>query len=372
MPVVEKSRIEISITGPQSDAELRTLLRQVPVGRGIVVTLEREPSFFEASRIHGDVQVCAGRDQETNRLLGMGTRAISRAFVNGEEKSLGYLADLRLLPEHRNGMLVARAYRFLRELHQDKRVHLYTTVIFSDNLLALNTIASGRAGLPRYHDLGVMHYPGINLTRRKPELSGNFQIARGKESQLPEIVDCLNRNGGRHQFAPVHSVDDFGCEGRWVGLRASNFLIVTRRDRIVAALAIWDQRSFKQTRVVRYEGLYRWAVPFASALPGIFGMPRFPEPGEVIPYCYFSFLSVDHDDLGVCRGLLRAAYNEGVASGYLYAMISLHERDPLLGVIREYRSTPFAGRLFCVTHPEDQQEFNRLDARVPVADAATL
>jgi hypothetical protein len=372
MPVAERSRVEITIAGPESDAELRALLRQVPVGRGIVVTLEREPSFFDACNIHGEAKVYAGRDRETGRLLGMGTRAISRAYLNGQEGALGYLADLRLLPEYRNGLLVARAYRFLRELHQDGRAHLYITVIFADNVLALRTIASGRGGLPRYHDLGTMHYPGMNLTHRRPEIRGDFQISRGAGAQLPDIIACLNRNGARRQFAPVHTLEDFQRGGRWVALRAENFLTVSREGHIVATLAIWDQRSFKQTRVVGYRGLYRWAAPCSNALHKILGTPRFPAPSEVIPYCYFSFLAVDADDLEVCRALLRAAYNEGVAAGYLYAMISAHERDPLLAVIQEYRSTPFAGRLFCVTHADGEEEFSKLDSRVPVADASTL
>jgi len=372
MPVSERSRIEISVAGPQTDAELRALMTQVPVGHGIVVTLEREPSFFEACRVHGEAQVCVGRDPETGRAVGMGTRAISRAYVNDRETSIGYLADLRLLPEYRNGLLVARAYRFLHELHGDGRARLYTTVIFADNELALRTIASGRAGLPRYHDLGVMHYPGINLTRRKPEVHGDFRITVGNETLLPAVVACLNRNGAHRQFAPVHTVGDFRPGGRWVGLKPENLLVAVSNGEVVAALAIWDQRPFKQTRILRYDGLYRWVVPCSTLLHGAFGTPHFPRSGEVFSYCYFSFLSVDDDDLQVCHALLRAAYNKGVSAGYLYAMISAHERDPLLPVIRAYRSTPFAGRLFCVTYEDGEEEFCKLDARVPTAEAATL
>jgi hypothetical protein len=376
MPVSENIRqgsgIEISVAGRQNDAELRALMTQIPVGGGIVVTLEREPNFFEACRLHGEVQVCVGRDRATGQVVGMGTRSISRAYVNGIEANLGYLADLRLLPEYRNGLLVARAYRFLRELHGDGRTRLYTTVVFADNELALRTIASGRAGLPRYHDLGVMHYPGINLTRRKPDIHGDFLITFGNETLLPAIVACLNRNGARRQFAPVHTVGDFRPGGRWVGLKAENFVVASRNDQVVAAVAVWDQRPFKQTRVLRYDGFYRWVAPGSTALHRIFSTPNFPHPGEVVPYCYFSFLSVDDDDLEVCRALLRAAHNEGVNAGYLYAMISAHERDPLLPVIRAYRSTPFAGRLFCVSYEDGEEELRKLDARVLSAEAASL
>jgi hypothetical protein len=347
-------------------------MTRIPVGRGIVVTLEREPSFLAACRIHGDAQVFVGRDRETGRAVGMGTRAISRAYINGKEAELGYLADLRLLPEFRNGLLVARAYRFLRELQVNDRALFYTTVIFANNDLALRTIASGRAGLPRYHDFGLMYYPGINLTRCKPEIDGDFQITAGNAALLPAVVACLNRSGARRQFAPVHTVDDFRPGGRWVGLRPEHFLVATKSNAVVAALAIWDQRCFKQTRIFRYDGLYRWIAPCSTALHGLFGTPRFPPSGEVIPYCYFSFLSVDDENVPMARALLRAAYNAGVRGGYLYAMISAHERDPLLQAIREYRATPFAGRLFCVTYGDGEQELAKLEPRVPSAEAGTL
>jgi hypothetical protein len=41
-------------------------------------------------------------------------------------------------------------------------------------------------------------------------------------------------------------------------------------------------------------------------------------------------------------------------------------------VIRAYRSTPFAGRLFCVSYEDGEEELRKLDARVLSAEAASL
>lgn len=368
----KKSRFEIQVAGPSQDTELRDLMKRVPMGRNMVVTFEREPSFFAPCCLHGEAQVCAGHDTRTGRLVGMGTRAIAPAFLNGASAPLGYLGDLRLLAEYRGGTLVLRAYRFLHELHRDGRTPLYTTVVFADNEVALRTIARGRAGLPRYHDMGTMHYPGINLTRRKPAVNADCRIVRGDERMLPAIVDCLNRNGARRQFAPVHSPRDFQPGGRWLGLKAESFVAAVRNYDVVGALAIWDQRAFKQTRIVRYGGMYRWGAPLSRFMHRLVRAPRLPSPGEVVPYCYFSFLAADRNDPTICRALLRSAYNEALHAGYMYAMVSAHERDPLLSMIREYRCTPFAGRLFCVAFPENEPDFRLLDGRVPSAEAAVL
>lgn len=368
---VPRSRFNIELATEADDGELRALLRRSPVRGSISVTFEREPSFFDACRIRGSFfQVGIGRDRRTGRIIGVGTRTISRAFVNGQPTQVGYLADLRLEEDYRGGTLIARGYRFLRRLHEDRRVKLYTTMIFAENHAALTTIASGRAGLPQYHDIGNVHSPGINIRRRKPEVVANCEIVRGSNQLLPEIVECLSRNHQRRQFGPVHSVEDF--QNQFRTLTSSDFYVAVRGSRVVGVLACWDQSSFKQTRMVGYGTRLKWLVPLANAAHPITGAPRFPKPGEEVPYFYLSFVAVDHDDLQIFRALVRRAYNDAVGTRYLYALVAFHERDPLLPALREYSLTPFSGRLFCVAFEDGEEAYRLLDERIPYVEAATL
>lgn len=366
-----KSRFDIDLATPADDLELRKLLRRNPIPGPISVTFEREPSFFNSCRIRGDfVQVGVGRDRRTGKIIGLGTRSIASAFVNGDPTPVGYLADLRLEPEYRGGTLIARGYRFLKCLHDDGLTGLYTTMIFAGNHTALKTIASGRAGLPRYHDMGVIHSPGIRIRRRKPPIPGGCEILRGSAELLPQIVECLNRNHARRQFAPVHTAVMF--KKRWCEFRAEDFFIAVRGSHVIGVLGCWDQTSFKQTRIAGYAPPLRWLVPAANALRPLTGSPRFPMPGEEIPYFYIGFVAVDGDDLRVFRALVRCAYNEAVGSRYVYAILALHERDPLLGVVREYSRIPFRGRLFCVTFEGGGKLYPGLDSRIPYVEAATF
>jgi hypothetical protein len=364
-----KSGFEIALATAADDRELRELLRNSPVPGQISVTFEREPSFFDSCHIRGNFfQVCVGRDRRTGRIIGVGTRSVAPGFINGQPSLLGYLADLRLEQNHRGGTLVARGYRFLRHLHEDARARLYTTVIFRENQAALTTIASGRAGLPQYHDQGTIHCPGINIRRAAPPIHERCEIVRGCESLLPEIVECLNRNNRRRQFAPLHTVEMF--RERWRGFRLEDFHLAVRGSNVVGVVGCWDQRSFKQTRVAGYGPRLRWTVPLANILRPITRAPRYPKAGEEVPYFYLSFIAIDDDNLKVFRALLRSAYNAAVGTGFLYAMVGLHERDPLLPALRDYSLTPFSGRLFCVTFEDDDQTVYALDRRVPYLEAA--
>ena len=372
-PVVPlpKSQFDIDLATPADDLELRQLLRRNRIPGPISVTFEREPSFFDSCHVRGDYfQVGVGRDRRTGKIIGLGTRSIASAFVNGNPTPVGYLADLRLEPEYRGGTLIARGYRFLRYLHEDGRTKLYTTMIFAGNHAALRTIASGRAGLPQYHDMGVIHSPGINIRRTRPIICANCEILRGSEELLPEIVECLNRNNARRQFAPLHEVVMF--KKRWREFRAENFFIAVRGSRLIGILGCWDQTSFKQTRIAGYTPPLRWLVPATNALRPLIGAARLPKPGEEVPYFYIGFIAVDGDDLRVFGALLRYAYNHAVGSRYVHAILALHERDPLLPVLREYSLTAFSGRLFCVTFDDGESLFRNLDGRIPYLEAATF
>ncbi len=113
-------------------------------------------------------------------------------------------------------------------------------------------------------------------------------------------------------------------------------------------------------------------VPAANALQTLLGAPAFPDPGQYVPFFYVSFIAIEQDDAEVFRALLRHVYNDSVGSSFRYAMVGLHERDPLLAAMKDYSLTPFAGRLFCVCFAEGEHMYRTLDGRVPYVEAATL
>ena len=368
-----RSQFDIGLASPQNDVEIRALLRRIVIPGSIRVTFEREPRFFDSCALHGSLcQVVIGRDRDSGRIIGMGTRSVDQGFVNGEPAPVGYLSDLRLEPSYRGGTLVARGYKLFRELHRDGAARLYTTAIFSGNRVALTTIAGGRAGLPQYHDLGVIHCPGINLQGSKPEIRAGCQIVRGSRLLLPEIVACLNRNHSRRQFAPVHRERDFLEGGRWLHCRPEDFHVALRHGTVVGALASWDQSGFKQTRIAGYNRTLRWSIPLVNRIRRLTRAAPYPRPGEYVRALHLSFIAVDSDDLTVFRALLRHAYNDAVGQGYLYALVSLHERDPLLPGLKDYSLTAFDGRLFCVCYPDGEEALRNLDQRVPYVEAAIL
>ena len=295
------SRFLIEPATHEDDSALRDLFRRTSMGSGIEVSFEREPSYFKALAIQGDLhEIGTIRDRYTGRIIGSGSRVMRRGFLNGHATDVGYLGDLRIEAAHRSGTLAARLYRSLQS--RDKWCDWYYTVIFEENTQALNTIAKGRAGLPTYHDCGRMLCPGVELRGKLPRLLiPGIVLRQARKDDIPGIVACLNRNLVRRQFSIVHEIEHFQNGQRWRGLKPEDFHLAVKDGKIVGVIAAWDQSAFKQTRIVQYHGHWRWLAPLSRWLAPLRRAPGLPVPGECLSYFYACCIAVDDDNIEVFR-----------------------------------------------------------------------
>lgn len=351
-----RASVTFELASIADDRELRDLLRATPMRGGIDLTFLREPSYFQFARAQGEMtQTLVARARGS--VVGVATRAIRPTWINGELVSGGYLGDLRLAPQFRGGTVLARGYRYLRDLHEDGAASCYSTVIVDDNETALRTLAANRAGLPRYEPLGRILTPMLSVRRRRPQTRA--QVERGSLRRLPQIVEKLNENRG--QFAIRYRVEDF-TSGRFPGLRPEDFWIVWRRHQIAGVLAVWDQRTFRQTVALGYRGWLRWLRPWARVL----GNAPLPPVGQPLAHAFAAFVSTDDDQ--AFRDLLECACGDARERGLTHLIVGLHERDPRLPVLTAFPRIPFAGRLFSVSWDDPPE----LDGRVPFVEAALL
>ena len=369
-------RFQFELAEPQDDADLRHVLAATPMEGAISIAFAREPSYFAAAEVDGDVvQVGVVRDRNTGRVIGMGSRAISNHFVNGRQRPVGYLSGLRLLPEYRGrGGLLARGYAFLRELHRDGRAPYYLTTITEDNAPALRLLASQRAGLPVYHYLG--RYATLVLKRstaRHPKADPPIQVRAAKASDRDRIVTFLMRHGIRRQFFPALRAGDlFTDHGRLRRLDPCDTLLAFRGDALVGTLGFWNQSAFKQTMVTGYQPWLRAVRPVYNGWARCRRLPRLPAPGERVRSVYGAIPVVRDDDPDVLRRLLassppphRGAENDAI-------LLGLFETDPLLPVARRYAVRRYVTRLYVVYWKEHAPDMNELICRVPYLELGCL
>ena len=193
--------LTMEIAGPAHDEELRRLLRETAMPGTISVSMEREPDFFLGASIEGDCHdtVVARLEGEQARLVGLGTRSVHHAFINGEARRLGYLGQVRVDPGFRRGMTVLkRGFGKLKEIHDADDVPFYTTTIVEDNVAARQVLTRGWKGLPTYRERERFVTLVIPVWRRRPEIhSSRFAMREATEADLPRIAACLLVGGVR-------------------------------------------------------------------------------------------------------------------------------------------------------------------------------
>jgi hypothetical protein len=360
------SRYHIDLATPADDADLRRILAETPMPGRVAVSFRREPSYFAAAEVDGHFrQVVAGRDRDTGRLIGFGSRSIRKVHVNGRPTEIGYLSALRLLAEHRNLGLVARGYAYFRKLHADGRVPIYLTTIAEGNERALDLLTSKRAGLPAYHPAGRYHTLALAPLRRQAR---DTHIRPATAEDVPAIVDFLRDHGPARQFFPCYAAADFmGTHGALRGLRPADVLLAQRDGRLVGTLGMWDQAGFRQAVVHGYHGLLRWARPLINGWAWLRRRPRLPDVGTPLRNRFAAVPVAAHDDPAVFTALLEAVPAMGD-----YLLLGLHERDPMLPAARRFAVADYVTRLFVVCWDEGEEYRAALDGRVPYLELGSL
>ena len=358
------------------DTDLRRLLRENPIQGSISLSFEREPCYFDASIIEGSFHhTIIAREADMGNVIAFGNRSVRPLYVSGEVRDIGYMSQLRVRPDYGKGLYLARGlaggFKKYHELHQDGRTPFYLMSIIEDNIPARRLLTSRLPYYPNAQEYARMFTYVIYPVRRRHVLTlpGSLRLIRGSEKYIDGIVNCLNRNNARRQFAPYWT-----CESLFTSnLSSTDFFVVLEGEHVVACLACWDQNAFKQTVVRGYSGsLARWRKVL-NMFSSFGAWPYLPEPSTPLRYSYASHLAIDNDDPHIFAALLRGVYNHNLERGFSYFVIGLAEKNPLRAVVKPYRPLTYVSQLYLVTWDDGQEFIEAVDKNlIPAPEIAVL
>ncbi len=195
--VVAHKGVRFALVTPADDAAIRRLLRDSPMRGAVSVAFEREPDYFAGEGLASatDKTLLAFLGE---RLVSMGRCSTRAAFLNGEPRRVGYLAELRLDATVGGRFDILRqGYRVLRELEAAAPADFYFTSIASDNDRARQLLERGLPGLPRYDFLAEF------VTLLIPVAKSDRESRVSLEPATPgELADFFNA-AARHYQLPA-------------------------------------------------------------------------------------------------------------------------------------------------------------------------
>jgi hypothetical protein len=296
-------------------------------------------------------------------------------YVNGRPAPIGYLSTLRALEPYRNRGLLARGYKYFRNLHNDGRAELYLTTIAEGNGRAISMLTSGRAGLPQYHLAGRYHTVAIPILKRSRQqpAGSSVNVRPATRADIGALLDSLQRIGPARQFFPSYQAADFfNSQGTFKDLSPSDLLLAFRNGRLVGTLGGWDQHRFRQTVVEGYDSPLRWAWPVYNCWAKLRGRPKLPRPGESFRYLIGVLPVVENNDRQVFAALLDTLLAMSRARGCDYLLIGLHETDALLPIVMQRGTTSYVTRVYYACWEDGEDMRTRLDGRPPYLELGCL
>jgi hypothetical protein len=156
-------------------------------------------------------------------------------------------------------------------------------------------------------------------------------------------------------------------------LQASDFCVVSEKERILASGTLWDQRSFKQTVVRQYAPALGLARTASNAFAHIFGQPRLPAIGEPLATAFASHLAARENEPDALVALLQQLRLTAEQRGIELLMLGFAATDPRLTTVRRrFRCREYRSRLYVVRWLDIGRPARELDGRILAPEVALL
>jgi hypothetical protein len=353
-----------SIASHADDAGLRAMLRQSPTPGAVCVAFTREPSYARAEGLAGAVDTTLVH-RTGGTLDGMARLSVSVLHRNGAPTRAGYLGELRIDPGARRTVHLLRdGFACLREHVISNGVRGAFTSIALDNERARRVLEhGGRLGLPAYLPIADM----VTLVARVREPRRGPVPAVAADAGREELTDFLSRHARAGQLTPTWD------EARWDafarhGLESNHFHVVREDGRIVAAAALWDQRTFRQVVVDGYGGMLSTVRPALNLFSRVGLAPPLPAPGSILPQAMIAGACADAAPWW--QPLLAGLMADAAVRGLEWLVVARDVRDPVLAILRRLlRAREYRTRLYEVRFegvPSWKESWNGLPFRPEV------
>lgn len=333
-------RVTIREAVAADHAALERLFSETSMAGAIRIGSDRSPDFFAVSRVQATEPCVWGAFASDGRAVGVFSAGERLVHLDGVNVPMRYLSDLRIHPDWRNGTVLSRGFRSLREKVFSEGEWAQTLVL-EGNTPALEILCSGRMGLPRYHPAGRY----VNWLLPQQAISRfDFPVRNACAADLPAMQRLLDSFSRRRSFSAAVDLNKLG--GSFLNrLGIEDFLVAEDAGEICGMMAIWDQGKFQRLRVDGYSPAMLAARPLWNLAARMSGGLRLPTPGSAIPIRKATMLACADDDPSILKSLLSVALSSG--NGALLS-VGLSEKDPLAAELSGLKGRIFRGRHFLV------------------------
>lgn len=362
------SGFEVRAALPSDDAAILNLIRQSPQPGRVVLNFEREPSFYYGAQVTCEKpDVLVVLDKRSGELAAVGNLGSRLLYINGEPMPIRYAHDLRVAQSYRGSLALVRLFRQAKKLLAPKE--WLQTVILAENQASLSTVGAGRAGLPVYYPHGdivtylIFAAPWFRLVHR-------WRVRRASHDDLPAMQRFLDEEGPKRQFFPCYRLTKILDGGNYYrDVKVSDFWLAFDGDVLVGMTGVWDQKGFKQTRLVQYPGGLAWLRHLYNAWSLLVGGVHLPPEGGCINYRALHTLVVRNNNPALLAALIEPVARRARADRAAL-VTAFFTDDPARHALDAFRTQTMLSRHFLMSFDGDPGVM--LDGRPRYVEVARL
>lgn len=261
-------------------------------------------------------------------------------YINGEEKKVGYVCNVRRRDDYKGILNWKRMSDYVKDIGCD----LYLCSFLSENKKSLEIFTrKKRSCFPDLFRVSDYTTFIINPKVIKVEKNiGNFRKATKED--LPKIHRFINDEGRKYNFAPVVN----NIEKEFSDLTLDNCYLTERNGEILAFGALWNQTSYKQYIVKKYNGYMKY-LKALSKLSELLGYIQVPKENETLKFPTLSLFYAKNNNRDYYKSFLYNISRE-VMKEYKFFVIGISGNNPNIDIFKRYKSLNFQSEIYFVKY----------------------
>lgn len=310
--------------------KLIDLARRCPMKGQLEMYTDRYPDFFATNRVQGEKAYIYL--VETPDLKVVGCAAFTEKLERRGDRDIKvlHIGDLRSDPDIRRGKvatIMIEVYRGM--LNSGEYDHGIVEVLHGNSAARnLNKIIDDQYFIS---EEGFMNFYQL-VPFRSYRISKSWQYRLAREGDLPDIVELFAANYGLAPGAPHFTLEwlkreiaidpSFQLDHIWVAVDGS--------DKVVAAMGLWDQTSFRRTVATKFTKGIKGAVRLLAAVGLLWKLPPIPREGQALKFAYGRWPVAKAENVEALGSLIRFVLNRVHRDrNHQFLSIGFHESDPL-------------------------------------------
>lgn len=372
---------------PDDDLALRQLIAVPMTTRGVMLSFQREPSYFGASKVIYKVNDHAVVENATNKqIVAVYSNGYRPCYIDGAVKSLRYASDLRVAPNYRGKAVLLKLSAQMRATMQTPNYS--HTIIFNDNYTARAAIQTSKTNMPGYYDEGLIETLTLTGFRRAELATQVVQLcprALTLAKDLPQIkarqatpadvpaMNALIKHMAQHyNYIPAYDFHELLIgDNYFQGLTIEDFQLYEKNGELLGMFGLWRQSAFKQSKILNYGPLIAALRPIYNLWASWTGHMALPKRGESFKYHALHSLLCHPHHLGLHDRMLRDAYLLSQQRGVGCISYTVSHQDP-----RQALNQCYKGELLVGMHGFISYEGNPMDSidprRIPFLEVGRI